>query len=724
MKRGILGLVVLVLGLVAQLPLSAAAQTQYAVTQLTNTGSSKYITDSAGNAFIWSDSSGVLSLYDGSAVRSAIAPAAPPAAGYLSRVENSAMDSENVYYSLMEWNTANTLYRFNIYRYNIDTAATTQLTFDTEFQPSIYKGNLIVDGGRLAWVKSMTIGNSYQSTLEIYDLTTSDIQDVSLGSVSSNLVMSGSRIAYARGSGCASATLVLIDLTTNQETPLSANSCAGEIAMSGTLLSWVDRNFQNNTYAVKLYDGSSTILLDSGAFVSRSEMSGNKLVWQNCAALCSVKVYDTSLGTTDEIVNADYASTDGNIVMWREPKQVDNNFIFLPKYKDYSTGTVAYLNTEGYVSNQSQQKYVIGNEFFAWLGSKSSTDRNQIVIARPGVVPDAPTNLSVLASPTKAPVLSWDSSAGAAQYRIYRDGQAITTTSGTAFTDNGATPDGTFTYTVTALSIENSESQPSNQVVVEVDNSPPIVQTPTWTVNPLLQGQNTTLSVGVSDTGTGVASVSYTINGGAPQAMTYDSGSGKWQKTFGDNLPVSTYDIAITATDNLGNSNNTTMDVLVVYTNLDAYVAGHAWIIPTQSDALPIARDTDVNNPTRLVLGFTNVKPATSTTPTTGSFDVHYIVKQNKDEFSLSSTDVTWVAVPDTTHASILGHATLTTYIGGVKTVTANVTVRFDLTLGANGNPDYVVMKIYNPGADPNTTAPTWVVSDQATPQGSKLVIK
>jgi hypothetical protein len=133
---------------------------------------------------------------------------------------------------------------------------------------------------------------------------------------------------------------------------------------------------------------------------------------------------------------------------------------------------------------------------------------------------------------------------------------------------------------------------------------------------------------------------------------------------------------------------------------------------------MPIASDTNTTNPTKLVLGFTNV-----TSPTSGSFDLNYSIKNKKDEFNLSSTSISWAVVQDSNHASILGHADMTTYVDSIKTVTQNVTVRFDITLGTNGSPDHVTVKIYNPGDNPNTAIPAYIISDDVIAIGSNLMV-
>jgi len=267
------------------------------------------------------------------------------------------------------------------------------------------------------------------------------------------------------------------------------------------------------------------------------------------------------------------------------------------------------------------------------------------------------------------------------------------------------------------LAADGSVQGKIRQIVLSPsDTTPPTIGAPTWSANPLLQGQNTTLSIPASDTGSGLASVKYAVNGAAGADMTYDASTDTWKDTFGSSLAAGTYNIAVTATDHAGNT-SVANDVLAVYAPANGYVTGHAKTLPTTSDILPIARDTS-SNPAKLIVGFTNV-----TAPTAGSFDVDYTVKNKKDAFSISSTSINWVVVQDSTHASILGHGDLTTYVNGAKTVTSNVSMRFDIVLGTNGAADHITVKIYNPGVDPNMGTPSYSVSDDVLANGSNLMI-
>ncbi|GIH08888.1 hypothetical protein Rhe02_69550 [Rhizocola hellebori] len=338
----------------------------------------------------------------------------------------------------------------------------------------------------------------------------------------------------------------------------------------------------------------------------------------------------------------------------------------------------------------------------------------QLVVGLP-----SPTNLAAT-SPTGLPVLTWQGVTNADHYDVYRDSILLGSTTSLVYSDNTAN-DGSHSYHVVAVDAFGSTGAASNTITVVVDKTGPAISALTWTSNPLSQGQPTQLSVAANDNLTNVASVEYTVDGNARQPLGYDAATNTWKAVLGANLAVNTYNIEVFVTDGVGNE-SVGVDVLAVYNATNGYVTGHAKVLPNATDTLPIARDAS-NNPAKVIVGFTNVKAATSTTPTSGSFDLSYVVKNNKDEFSISSTSVDWLVVPDSLHASILGHATLTVYNGGVQTTTANVSVRFDLTLGSAGSPDHLKIRIYDPGIDPSA-APHWVIDDDVLANGSHLMIR
>lgn len=272
-------------------------------------------------------------------------------------------------------------------------------------------------------------------------------------------------------------------------------------------------------------------------------------------------------------------------------------------------------------------------------------------------------------------------------------------------------------FVLEGIATDNAANMSMVDATVKIDQTVPTVGAPVWSANPLQQGSSTTVTIPATDALSGVASVQYAIEGGTPQSMTFDPASNSWKATLGGTLASNTYNISFTATDKAGNTSVPVTDILAVYNSSNGYVTGHARTLPTGTDVLPITRDTS-NNPTKLVVGFTN-----AVAPTSGSFDLKYVVKNNQNEFGLSSTGINWVVVPDSAHASILGHADMTTYKNGTQTVIQNMSVRFDITLGANGAPGHITVKIFNPGVDPSIGMPVYTISDEVLSNGSNLMI-
>jgi len=166
-------------------------------------------------------------------------------------------------------------------------------------------------------------------------------------------------------------------------------------------------------------------------------------------------------------------------------------------------------------------------------------------------------------------------------------------------------------------------------------------------------------------------------------------------------------------------------DILAVYDSANGYVTGHARFTPTATDSLPIPPDTPANpnQPSaQVVVGFTNLMAGSSTTPSTGSFDLRYVVKNNHDEVDLSSTSVTWLVVPDSTHAKVLGYANLIVYEPGTVAQYKNVAVRFDISLGDVGHPGHVIIRIYEPAMNPNTGTPTWIMDDDLATNSNVMI--
>lgn len=318
----------------------------------------------------------------------------------------------------------------------------------------------------------------------------------------------------------------------------------------------------------------------------------------------------------------------------------------------------------------------------------------------------------------QSPTLQWQAVAGADRYVIYRDGSLVGSSMTTSFTDTAALAEGAYSYTIKAVS-SDTEGLPAT-VMVTYDKTPPQKPTIDWQNNPMQHRDDGSgsadLRVQAADALSPIQKVEYSLNGGPRQALTYQASLSLWEDSISSTLPAGVYNVAVFATDAAGNESEPVNDVLAVYDASNGYVTGHETFIPGVSDVLPIARDTSTKKPTKVNLGFTNVKAASQTAPPSGAFKIQYVIKNNHDEFDIDSTQIDWLVAPaGGTQASMLGHGTLTRYVNKNKEVIQNVAVRIDMTLGANGQPDHVTIKIYTPDTNPSSGSPTWTMDDDAS---------
>lgn len=90
--------------------------------------------------------------------------------------------------------------------------------------------------------------------------------------------------------------------------------------------------------------------------------------------------------------------------------------------------------------------------------------------------PTQPLGLSATALSASEIQLSWSASTdnvGVAGYRVYRDGAAVATVTGTSYTDGGRAPATTYSYSVAAFDAADNQSAPSDPASAKTLDSPP-----------------------------------------------------------------------------------------------------------------------------------------------------------------------------------------------------------------------------------------------------------
>jgi hypothetical protein len=188
-------------------------------------------------------------------------------------------------------------------------------------------------------------------------------------------------------------------------------------------------------------------------------------------------------------------------------------------------------------------------------------DQNITITTDTIAPPIAPTGLTAQ-SPTAVPMLSWNASAGATSYNVYRNGTEIGTTTGTSYTDSSATP-GVYSYAVTAVS-SNGEGSPSGAISVIVGTAPAITS-----LSSASASMRTPFSFTVTTTGDPTPSLSE--SGTLPAGITFvDNGDGT--ATFSGEAiagTAGTYPVTITASNGVGSGTSQNF-TLTVTTNTSA----------------------------------------------------------------------------------------------------------------------------------------------------------
>ncbi len=169
-----------------------------------------------------------------------------------------------------------------------------------------------------------------------------------------------------------------------------------------------------------------------------------------------------------------------------------------------STPTPSYL-ADGLAADTAYEFHVVAVDA---LGQESEASA-AITVRTAAESLEAPTNLRVTDTTTSSVALAWSASAGAQQYRIYRDGSQVGSTASTSYAANGLSPDTAYSFHVTAVSDSGQESGPSNSVSART--SAAALPAPT--------------NLRVTETTTSSVALAWNASAGAQQYRIYRDGS-------------------------------------------------------------------------------------------------------------------------------------------------------------------------------------------------------
>ncbi len=188
----------------------------------------------------------------------------------------------------------------------------------------------------------------------------------------------------------------------------------------------------------------------------------------------------------------------------------------------------------------------------------------QVVAFRPDtgtgdtIAPTVPTGLSANAFSTTQVNLSWVGSTdnvGVAGYRIYRDGTAVGTSTGTSFQDTGLTPATAYTYRVAAFDAAGNESAQSAGADATTQSPPADTTPPTVAVTAPTASATVSGSVNVTANASdaiGVTGVQFLLDGQTLGAEDLSSPySATWDTTAATN---GSHNLSARARDAAGNT--------------------------------------------------------------------------------------------------------------------------------------------------------------------------
>ncbi len=232
----------------------------------------------------------------------------------------------------------------------------------------------------------------------------------------------------------------------------------------------------------------------------------------------------------------------------------------------------------------------------------------------------------------------------------------------------------------TAIDTVGNRSAESS-VQVRVDLSPPIVEPPTFSLNPKPVDGSTVVSSVATDALSGVGSGEFSVGSyagfGAPMTLEGSTLTG----VIGSEFTADLYPVRVWAWDRVGLLSDPAQSTLVVYDPSAGSVSGTGYIVPEGSGFAGKAS-----------FGFAAKYQSADSSVPSGNLSYN----DDGAGFHLKSTGLQWLVVTGSDVAYFQG----TARVHGLE---GDYTFRVKLRDGdANGAPDRFAIRVYAPGADPD----------------------
>lgn len=289
------------------------------------------------------------------------------------------------------------------------------------------------------------------------------------------------------------------------------------------------------------------------------------------------------------------------------------------------------------------------------------------------------------------------------------------------------------TYTLSGVATDKAGNTSSVDTTVNIDQTAPTVGTAAWSTNPVQVGSNTTLTVPATDATSGVTTGEYFIGSdpgkGNATPMTYDPGTGNLTATFGSSLTPGVYTIGYRSQDAAGNWSNTSTTMLVVYdTNTTLSMTGKNKkdLIPSLANGDILPGLTDSNQTDAADFGFT-VQYKNNVLDPHNDFVFTYDTgtqcntphASNCHDFTVNANSFDWLVVSGINNSNGEFQGTATVTVDGTNTINPFTLTGTDGDRLTPSTDDTITLKVYAPGADPNTAIPIYQVSGSMPSQNS-----
>jgi hypothetical protein len=239
----------------------------------------------------------------------------------------------------------------------------------------------------------------------------------------------------------------------------------------------------------------------------------------------------------------------------------------------------------------------------------------------------------------------------------------------------------------------------TGQVSLSIDKTDPTVGVPALSVNPKSVGESSVVSASASDALSGVAGGELYLDSdpGEGNATAMSLSGGSLSATVGGNLDSGVYQVCVRARDVADNWSAPSCAFLVVYDPSAGFATGGGWFVPGGGTSDPGDLLPGLDGSSKANFGFVVKYQSGASTVPGGNLEFHY----NVAKFHLKSTGMEWLVVTNNNWAKFSGVARID---GASGDYPFRVDARDDAV-------DRFVIKIWAPGANPDTDSPIYKAS-------------